>query len=363
MPWQNNNGGGGKSPWGQPPRGGSGGPQGPDIDDLIQGFQNKLKDLMPGGGMGRLLILGVIGLAVLSVSTYRVSPSEQGIVLRFGQYVRTEPSGFHFKLPTPIETVITPQVEKQRQTDIGYRSGVTPSPRRRTPVNLTEESLMLTTDPAIIDIAFSVFWRIEDARKFLFNLEDQEDTVKAVAESAMREVVGRTRLEVAQTEGRLQIETDTLALIQQTLNEYDAGISITEVKLQKVDPPLQVIDAFKDVQAAGQDQQTYQNEAARYANQILEEAKGNADRMIQEAEAYKAEVIALATGDAARFLSVYKEYTQAKSVTRKRMYLETMEGILSGMNKIILDDKAGSGVVPYLPLPEIQARRSGGDGQ
>ena len=132
MPWQNNNGGGGKSPWGQPPRGGSGGPQGPDIDDLIQGFQNKLKDLMPGGGMGRLLILVVIGLAVLSVSTYRVSPSEQGIVLRFGQYVRTEPSGFHFKLPTPIETVITPQVEKQRQTDIGYRSGVVPSQRRRT---------------------------------------------------------------------------------------------------------------------------------------------------------------------------------------------------------------------------------------
>lgn len=363
MPWQSNNGGGDKSPWGQSPRGGRGGPPGPDIDDLIQHFQARLKDLMPGGKIGRLMIAGVIALIVLSVSTYRVSPSEQGVVLRFGEYVRIEPPGFHFKWPTPIETVITPQVEKQRQTDIGYRSAATPSSRRRAPVNLTQESLMLTTDPAIIDIAFTVFWRIEDARKFLFNLEDQEDTVKDVAESAMREVVGRTRLERAQTEGRLQIENDTLILIQNTLNEYDAGISITEVKLQKVDPPQQVIDAFKDVQAAGQDQQTYQNEAAKYANQILEEAKGNADRMRQEAEAYKAQVIALATGDAARFLSVYQEYVLAKSVTRKRMYLETMEEIFSGMNKIILDDAAGSGVVPYLPLPEIQARRSGGDGQ
>lgn len=365
MPWQNNNGGGGdKSPWGQPPRGGGGGrggPPGPDIDDLIRQFQNSLKGLLPGGlrgpiGIIVLLLVLFVGVNLLS---FRVQPGEESVVLRFGEWTRTATPGFNWRLPYPVETVQTVQVERQRRVDIGFHADEQNSRRQRqSSVRVLEESLMLTGDENIVEIAFTVFWRINDPKNFLFNIQDpQELTVRVVAESAMREVIGKTDIQFALTQGRSQIQQEAQSIIQATLDDYEAGISITEVNLARVDPPSQVIESFRDVQAAEADRDRFTNEAQAYANSIIPEARGEAERLIQGAEAYKAEVIATSAGEAARFMSVYTEYAQAKDVTRKRIYLETMEGILAGMNKIILDDKAGSGVVPYLPLPEINARR------
>ena len=362
MPWQNNNGGGGdKSPWGQPPRGGRGGPPPPDIDDLIRRFQDSLKGLMPGGLRGPVGIIVVI-LAIyvgFMMFTFRVQPGEEGVVLRFGEWSRTVTPGLNWRLPFPIESVQTPEVERQRRVDIGFHSDAqTDRRQRQTTARVLEESLMLTGDENIVEIAFTVFWRINDPKKYLFNIQDpQELTVRVVAESAMREVIGKTEIQFALTQGRNQIQQEAQSIIQATLDDYDAGISITEVNLARVDPPSQVIESFRDVQAAEADRDRFKNEAQAYANSIIPEARGEAERLVQGAEAYKAEVIATSTGEAARFISVYTEYARAKDVTRKRIYLETMENIMAGMNKIILDDQAGSGVVPYLPLPDINARR------
>ncbi len=362
MPWQNNNGGGGeKSPWGQPPGGGRGGPPGPDIDDLIRQFQNALKGMLPGGLRGPIGIIVLVLAAYIGFTlfTFRVQPGEEGVVLRFGEWSRTEPPGLHYRLPFPVETVMMPEVERQRRVDIGFHVEDQPNRRQRqSTARVLEESLMLTGDENIVEIAFTVFWRINDPKKYLFNIQDpQELTVRVVAESAMREVIGKTEIQFALTQGRSQIQQEAQAIIQATLDDYEAGISITEVNLARVDPPSQVIESFRDVQAAEADRDRFKNEAQAYANSIIPEARGEAERLIQGAEAYKAEVIATSAGEAARFMSVYTEYAQAKDVTRKRIYLETMEGIMGGMNKIILDDRAGSGVVPYLPLPEINARR------
>ncbi|MGD8326054.1 MAG: FtsH protease activity modulator HflK [Sphingomonadales bacterium] len=364
MPWENNSGGGngGRNPWGQGPRGG-GGQRPPDIDDIIRQGQKKLQKIVPGGvGGGRgivLIILAVILLIAAVTSFYRVDTGEQGVVLRFGKYVRSEAPGLHLKLPAPLETVITPNVERVNSIDVGFRQ----QGQRASQVELFSESLMLTGDENIIDINFTIFWRIkpEDgaAGKFLFNIQPpQEVTVKDVAESAMREVIGQTRLQDAITGARGRIEIDVQKEIQEVLDSYDSGIQITEVKLEKVDPPAAVIDAFRDVQAAEADQVRRINEAQAYANDILPKAKGQAQQVMQKAEGYKAEVVNRAQGEASRFLAVYGQYAQAKDVTRRRIYLETMEDILQGMDKIIVDQSAGQGVVPYLPLPEVEKRRN-----
>lgn len=365
MPWQNNggSGGGGRNPWGNGPQRG-GGQRPPDFDDLIRQSQERLKTVLPGGMGGArgilLIVLALIILVLLATSIYRVGAGEQGVVLRFGQYVRSELPGLHIKLPAPIETVITPNVERVNRIDVGFRQsasgGVTES-------GFDPESLMLTGDENIVDINFTIFWRIKPevgaAGKFLFNIQrPQEVTVKDVAESSMREIVGQGKLQAALTQGRGKIETDVLALMQSILDGYDSGIQITEVKLEKVDPPAAVIDAFRDVQAAQADRERSINEAQAYANDIIPRAKGQAEQIIRAAEGYKAEVVNRAQGEASRFLAVYQEYAQAKDVTRQRIYLETMEEILSGMNKVILDQEAGSGVVPYLPLPEVEKRRT-----
>jgi len=365
MPWSNQSGGGrrGGGPWGQGP---SGGPQHqPDLEELLKRSQDRLKQVMPGGaglpGSFVFLIAVVVAAIVAFYAfTFRVDADELGVVMRFGNPIRSEPPGLHFRLPYPIEEVRRPKVTRQNIIEVGMRTrtgargfgGVTDVP---------EESLMLTGDENIVDVDFVVYWRIRDAQKYLFNIQNPEVTVKEVAESAMREVVGQSNIQPILTEARQKTEQAVQKLMQEVLDAYGAGVSIDQVQLQKVDPPSQVIDAFRDVQAARADQERLQNEAYAYRNRIVPEARGEAERILQSARAYKEQTVAEANGQTARFLKVYEEYKKAPEVTRKRMYLETMERVLGGTDKIILDSKAGQGVVPFLPLDQLQRKREGGN--
>ncbi|MBD1157679.1 FtsH protease activity modulator HflK [Pelagibacterales bacterium SAG-MED17] len=356
-----------QSPWGTPPgSGGSGngggfrrGPTPPNLDETIKKLQDTINKFTGGGTGGtKPIIYGLIILVVIWALSglYRVLPDEQGVVLRFGKFVNTTQPGLNYHLPFPIESVLTPKVTKVNRMDIGFRSerdsgfgqggGVADVP---------EESLMLTGDENIVNIDFSVFWVIKDAGNFLFKIQDPEGTVKAAAETAMREVIARSDIQPILTEGRAVIERDTQDIIQKILDEYESGVLITQVQTQKADPPDQVIDAFRDVQAARADMERSKNEAEAYANDVIPRARGEAAKILQAAEAYKKEVVAKAEGEASRFLSIYTEYAKAKEVTQERMYLETMEQVLADINKIIIDKDSGSGVVPYLPLQELKS--------
>ncbi len=361
MPWQNNGGDNrNNNPWGNNGPSGGGRQTPPDLDDVIRKGQEKLKSVLPGGGgsKGSILLLVLLILAGWAASGfYRVEPSEVGVVTRFGEYVNKTTPGLNWHLPYPIESAVTPNVENVNRIDIGFSQVISRRNGDVTRRNNDLESLMLTGDENIIDIDFTVFWRILEPEKFLFNIQyPQEATIKAVAESAMREVVGQTTLQLALTSGRGTLEERTKEILQDVLNSYNAGILITEVKLEKSDPPEKVIEAFRDVQAAAADRERFQNQAETYANQVIPEARGEAQKIVQAAQAYRDQVVAKATGEASRFDQVYEQYVQAKDVTRKRIYLETMENILSGMNKMILDSKTGNGVVPYLPLNELNKK-------
>src|SRR5262245_7017425 len=314
---------------------------------LHLGRLGKLKQVIQGGtGLpGSLLLLITIGIvAIISfyAFTFSVDPDELGVVMQFGKPVRSEPPGLHFRLPYPIEEVRLPKVTRQNIIEIGMRSsevvrGVQPVP---------EESRMLTGDENIVDINFVVFWRIKDAHKYLFNIQKPDVTVKEVAESAMRDIVGQSNIQPLLTSERQKAEQAVHKLMQNVLDSYGAGVTIDQVQLQKVDPPTQVIDAFRDVQAARADKERLQNEAGSYANKVVPEARGEAERILQAARAYKEQAVAEATGQSARFLQIYEEYKKAPEVTRKRMYLETMERVLGGTYKIILDQKGRRSVVP-----------------
>ena len=351
--WQ---GGGGQGPWGSG-RGG-GGPQAPNLEELLKKSQDRFRGLMPGGRWGKLgiLLLVIAAIVIWGLSGfYRVGADENGVVLRFGKYLETTLPGLHYHLPTPIESVIIPNVTRVNQTDVGFR-GADDSTRIRQ-LDVIEESLMLTGDENIVDIDFTVQWKISDARKYLFNLQLPIGTVKAVAESAMREIVGRMEIDNVISEQRALVEQSTQELMQSILDDYGTGILVTEVKLAKSDPPAQVIDAFRDVQAAKQDQERKRNEAEAYRNDIIPRAKGEAAQIIFQAEGYKRQTVAEAEGEVSRYLAILTEYTRAKAVTRQRMYLETLEEVFGGMNKVVIDSAGGSsGVVPYLPLPEIRKR-------
>ncbi|MBI3452986.1 MAG: FtsH protease activity modulator HflK [Rhodospirillales bacterium] len=361
-PWGGGGGGGGQNPWNRPPGGGGSGQQPPNIEDLIRRGQERVKRLFPGGfGSGKGVALVVLALLALWLASgfYRVQPNEQGVVLRFGQWVRTAQPGLNYHLPGPIESVLTPRVTAVNSLDIGFRGAAEGRGVRNRSV--PEEGLMLTGDENIIDIQYTVFWLIKDAGLFLFNIASPELTVKAAAESAMREVVGQMPAQFALAEGRRQIEEQTQKLLQQILDQYGAGVLITQVQLRAVDPPTQVIDAFRDVQRAKADRERARNEAEAYRNDIVPRARGEGQRLIQEAEAYRQQVIAQAQGEAQRFVSVFNAYRLAPEVTKQRLYLETMELIFKGNSKVIIDQSPGSGpgVVPYLPLPEIQRRATG----
>lgn len=357
MPWQSQDDKGG-GPWGSGPSGGSGGggPRPPDLEDIIRQGQDRFKRLLPGGiggsGRGFVIILLLVAVGWLASGFYRVQPDQQGVVLRFGKWVNTTQPGLNWHVPYPIESVLTPGVTKIQAIDIGFRSlgGDRDRSQRR---DVSEESLMLTGDQNIIDIDFTVQWKIADAGQFLFNIRNPEATVKIAAESAMREIIGRTDIQPALTEARQDIELKTRDLLQSILNEYEAGIEITQIQLQNVQPPAPVIDSFDNVQRARQDLDRLRNEADAYRNDVLPRARGEAQRMIQGAQAYKERLLNEAEGEAARFLSVYAAYKENPEVTKRRMYLETMQGVLSGTDKVILD-RGGSGVVPYLPLNELR---------
>lgn len=362
MPWSNQSGGGGGwkggngGPWGQAPRGQGGGPTPPDLEELLRRSQDRLKRVLPGGGRSinpfTLIAIIVVGAALIGYNffTFRVQPDEVGVVLRFGKYSREAAPGLNFRWPFPIETIYTPSVTRISRITIGQAQDESATTSGR---DVPEESLMLTGDENIVDIDFVVLWRINNAPDYLFNLEDPEGSVKAAAESAMREVVGRSNITPLLTQARQITETDVQELIQATLDHYQAGILITQVQLLKVDPPGEVIAAFRDVQAARADQERLQNEAQTYANKVIPEARGQAAQITNAASAYSDRIVAEAMGQAARFTQVYESYRTAPDVTRKRMYLETMEQILGSMSKVIIDEKSGSGVVPYLPLDQL----------
>ena len=356
----------GQSPWGSPSGGGGGngsgrGPTPPDIDEIVKKIQEFINKYLPGGmSGGKPIVTGLIILAIIwgLSGLYRVLPDEQGVVLRFGKFVKTTQPGLNYHFPYPVETVLTPKVTKVNRMDVGFRSERDSGFGSSGVADVPEESLMLTGDENIVNIDFSVFWVIKDAGKFLFKIQDPAATVKAASETAMREVIARSDIQPILTEGRSKIEIDTQEIIQNILDEYESGIQITQVQTQKADPPDQVIDAFRDVQAARADMERSKNEAEAYANDVIPRARGEAARILQAAEAYKKEVVAKAEGEASRFLAIYNEYKMAKEVTQERMYLETMEKVLADIDKVIIEKNAGSGVVPYLPLPELSKKKA-----
>jgi membrane protease subunit HflK len=373
MPWSNQNGGGpwggggggggGKGPWG-----GGSGQQPPDIEELLRRTQEKAKRFIPGGGAGRtLFLLALLVIAGLWIWTgvYRVQEGELGMELVFGEWdgITTQP-GLRINFPAPIGQTYVLNVQKSNRMDIGFNSGDDSGRGRTSSQTNLRESLMLTGDQNIADIEVRIAWRIGDPSKFVFNIRNPEGTVKVAAESAMREVVGQTLFIDAVGEGRGGVETRTLELLQTILDGYDVGIIIEDVQIQKSRPPAQVVDAFDDLQRAEQDKERMENEADAYANSVVPEARGNAARMIQEAEAYKERLVKESEGEAQRFLSVYEAYRTAPEVTRRRMYLEAMGEVFGTANKVIIDSGAGgSGVVPYLPLPELQKRAAPAAGQ
>jgi membrane protease subunit HflK len=352
-PWGSGN---GQGPWGKgpggptPPRG----PQPPNLEDLIRRGQDGLRRLLPGGGSGLVAGLAIVVVLVLWLATgiYRVAPDELGVVLRFGAYQETTIPGLHYHLPIPIEQVLTPKVTLVNRTEIGLVGDL--GGRNANRQEVPEEALMLTGDENIVDINLSVLWVVDAKRvkDYLFNIRNPEQTVKSVAEAAIREIVGRTPIASVLAEGRGKVETDTRDLIQAILDSYGAGILVQQVQLQKVNQPAEVIASVLDVQQALTDRDTAQNKAEAYHNDVVPRARGQAAQITQAAEAFKQQVVAQASGDAQRFLAVMNAYHAAKDVTATRLYLETMEQILSKANKVVID-KSAAGVVPYLPLPGL----------
>lgn len=365
MSWSNQSGGGnGGGPWGQGPRGPwSQGPQGPnngttppDLDDVVRRAQAQLKKLLPsgqGGGRGLFALLGVAALFVwLFNSAFTVQPDEVGIVTRFGAYqAPPRQSGLNFIL-WPIEQVQTVRVTRVNQEEIGFRSRGTTN-RQESP----DEALMLTKDENIVSVGFTVSWsvRADRPQDFVFKIVQPQDAVRAVAESAMREVVGRNNAEDIITRGQAILQSEATRIVQETLDSYNAGIRINALSVSRPEVPPQVREAFNDVQQAAQDAQTFQNQSRRDANQTLANARADVVQQFQEADSYAKRISAEAEGEASRFLAVYEQYKNAKDVTRQRMFLETMERVFSGANKTIIDGgPGGTGVQPYLPLSELR---------
>ena len=374
-----------KGPWGRgsggkPNGGGNSGQNKPPennnpLEKALREAQEKWRGHVGSGNdFNERRALGLIAAAVFSLwlasGVYRVNSDELGVVMRFGKYQRTAPPGLNYHLPFPVEQVIIPSVTTVNKVEIGYRAGGAENPNVRVarmalaqtkdaaPQNT--EGLMLTGDRNIVDIDFEVQWKIDSANpeKFLFNMRDPAGNVRAVAESAMREVIGRSKLDDVLTGAQSQIAEDTKTLMQQMFDDYDAGIEIIAVNLSRPDVPQPVIDEFQDVKRAEQDKQTAESVAEGYRNEILPRAKGEAAKMLEDAAAYKARVVADAQGDASRFKQIHEQYAQAKDVTRKRMYLETMETVLRGMPKVIVDTNGKNGTMPVLPLtmPQMQAQ-------
>lgn len=327
----------------------------PKFDDDFD-IQNILEKITQGRGLGVLLI--VVFFIWLATGFYRVNPGQQGVELIFGKLADTTEAGLQYNYPYPIGDTTKLNVDQVRRVDIGYRPRATTwgaSAGSDDIVDVADESLILTSDQNIVDTDFTVFWRIRDAGKYLFNIRSQEQTIKIAAESAMREVVGQTTFDNAVTVGRQDIENRTRRLLQGILDTYNAGIEIEQVELQKSDPPNEVIDAFNDVQRARQDRDRLRNEAEAYANTIVPEARGQAEQITRDAEGFKEKAIQESIGEAQRFLKVYTEYKKSPTVVRKRIYMDTLAEVYAGTDKIILD-KDASGVLPYIKLPDVNGK-------
>jgi modulator of FtsH protease HflK len=365
MPWNDNKGGGGgwnpggggRGPWGQgPSNGGNGRGQGPnmrppDLDEVFKRGRDWLKRMFPNQPPGGMMFAGIGGLVMLLwvwTGIYIIQQTEVGVILRFGKAVGELQPGLHWRLPQPIEVVLRQDI-RQRQTYIGFIE----NPETNSTTNVPRESLMLTGDENIVDTDFTVQWRVRNATEYSLNVAEPEENVKAVAESAMRESAGKSRYEVMLAPGRANIETEVQNIMQATLDQYKAGIWIERVNIRQVNPPPQVLDAARDVQAARQDKIRKRNEADRYVNTVVPKARGEASKILQDAEAYKQQQITEATGEAKRFLSILEQYKNAKEVTRERMFLETMQRVLGSTNKIILQTN-GNAPMTYMPLPELR---------
>ena len=351
-PWGSDggNGRGGGNPWGSRGQGGAGAP---DFEEMFRKGQERFRGMLPGGGSSRTLwgIAAIILFLWGMSGFYRVQPEQQGVELLFGEYIKTTQPGLNYWFPAPFGDVMKPKVTQTNQITVGFRgAGVTYR-------DVPQESLVLTGDQNIVDVKFVVQWRIGDAGAFLFNMRDPEGTTKIAAESSLREVIGQNPLQSVLTNERVVIAQQSEELLQSIMDSYNSGVTILDLRIQSADPPSEVIDAFNEVQRASQDEERLRNEALAYRNDIVPRAKGEAARMVQSATAQKEKLIKEAEGQAARFEAFYKTYAADKSLTASRMYLETMEEILSVADKVLLDsDGKGSGVVPYLPLPEIRKR-------
>ncbi|MEW6272838.1 MAG: FtsH protease activity modulator HflK [Thermodesulfobacteriota bacterium] len=336
-----------------------------EVRDLVEAMRAKMRGAGGGDGArppGRALSpwpFVAIGLALyLASGFFIVAPDQRGIVLRFGEVVREVGPGPGYHLPWPIETVLKPEVTRIRKEEFGFRTlDVGPPARFR---DVDQEALMLTGDENIVKLQFIVQYRVkpepEAATDFLFNVRDPVDTVRSAAEAAMRQVIGSNAIDDALTDDRERIQDEAQAQLQQILDQYDSGLQVETVKLQDVDPPDQVSDAFKDVISAQQDRERMINEARGYANDVVPKARGKAAQIVNEADGYRLAKVQEASGAAERFVALQEEYAKAPDVTRLRLYLETMEEILPRMDKILIDQQAGEKVVPYLPLDQMLRR-------
>lgn len=366
-PWGGPGGSGGGNRGGRGGSNGGGGGRGngpQDFDDIIKNAQNALSDVLPGnlnGGFAVILLILAVILLWMASGFHIINPGEHGVIQRFGAWERTQKmEGLGYHLPAPIETITKVNVNEQRSMSIGYTEG--PSYRGRgsgAKRDVQQESLMLTSDRNIVDLHMTLQWDIKSAEDFLFEIKDQENTIKTVAESAIREVVGQTDMFPIITTGRDQVAVKVKQIIQENLDEYNSGVNIKQVLIQKAEVHPDVQQAFQDVQSARQDAENTENVAQAYREKILPEARGQAIELLQKAEAYKQSKIAQATGDADRFDSIYNAYLKGKDVTKKRIYIETMEDVLGNAQKIIMDGQGsgqGSNVVPYLPLDELKSK-------
>ncbi|TXM64560.1 FtsH protease activity modulator HflK, partial [Methylobacterium sp. WL120] len=363
-PWGRGGGGNGGGPWGS--GGGGGGKTPPNLEDLLRRGQDRLRGVMPGGSLGggkSFVVIGALAVGLwLATGFYTVAPNQVGIETIFGRYVGSKGEGLRYNFPYPVGGVIKPNVGQVNSIQVGFRSAGGAQARTR---DMPDESLMLTGDENIVDLDFEVQWRVNPlkASDYVFNLQNPEGTIKAIAESAMREVVGRRNIQAILTNEQSSVAQEVKEITQNALDEYGAGVRIEVVQLVSVNPPPEVRPAFIDVNAAQQDADTAQNEAKTYASREVPQARGRASQIVQAAEAYKTKATADATGQAARFDEVYASYKTAPTISRERIFLETMEKVLGSVNKVIIDQGVGgsgatgaAGVVPVLPLAEFGSR-------
>ncbi len=366
---QNNDNKGRRNPWGNTPQRPEGGaPRGtgrgpgnePDLDQLLRNFQNNISGLLPGGGgAGKFAVLGAGMIAALWLASglFIVNPGEQAVIQRFGAWERTRvDEGLGYHLPFPIETLTKLNVNEIRNMTIGF-AGQATRDNAGLKRDIPEESLMLTADRNIVDLDLTVQWNIKSAEDYIFKVQDQEATVKKVAESAIREAVGQNPMFSTITTGRATVASTARDIIQQNLDEYSSGVNITQVLIQSAEVHPDVQGAFQDVQSAKQDAEDVQNQAQAYREDIIPRARGSAIQLVQQAQGYREATVAKAKGDAARFDAIYEAYKLGEDVTKQRLYLETMEDVFKNAQKIIIDDNGKQGVVPYLPLGELNKKQ------